>query len=143
MKEDLLKKLIASIKCGSCGQYYDESHIEVIERSEELWFLKVVCSSCHVHCMVAAIIREDNKPQIIMTLPKKSLISSGTWTMSGMKTCWRCMISLRTSMAISRVFSGRTNRNYSSFKLGEKSGNPVSTGFFCLIRGDVTALSSG
>jgi hypothetical protein len=73
MKEDLLKKLIASIKCGSCGQYYDESHIEVIERSDELWFLKVVCSSCHVHCMVAAIIREDNQPKIITDLTEKEL----------------------------------------------------------------------
>jgi len=64
MEENLIKKLIASIKCGSCGQPYEESRIDIIERSDELWFLKVVCASCHVRCMVAAIIREDKKTKV-------------------------------------------------------------------------------
>jgi len=73
MEERLIKKLIASIKCGSCGQLYEESHIEIIERSDELWFLRVVCASCHVHCMVAAIIREDRKPRVITDLTEAEM----------------------------------------------------------------------
>ena len=73
MEENLIKKLIASIKCGSCGQPYEESHIDIIERSDELWFLKVVCASCHVHCMVAAIIREDKKSRVITDLTEAEM----------------------------------------------------------------------
>jgi hypothetical protein len=60
--------LIASIKCGSCGQYYEEDNIDIIEHSEELWFLRVFCSSCHTKSLVAAIIREDKKAEVITDL---------------------------------------------------------------------------
>lgn len=73
MDEGLIKRLIASIKCGSCGQYYEEDHIEVIEHSDELWFMKVFCSSCHVRCLVAAIIREDARPEIITDLTREEM----------------------------------------------------------------------
>jgi hypothetical protein len=73
MEESLIKRLIASIKCGACGQHYEEDHIEVIEHTEELWFLRVSCSSCHVKCFVAAIIREDNKPEIVTDLSEAEL----------------------------------------------------------------------
>jgi len=73
MDDSLIKKLISSIKCGSCGQHYEEARIDVIEHSEELWFLKVVCASCHVGCLVAAIIREDSKPEIITDLTEAEL----------------------------------------------------------------------
>lgn len=73
MDENLIKRLIASIKCGSCGQNYLEDHIEVIEHRDELWFLKVFCSSCHVRCLVAAIIREDARPEVVTDLTEAEL----------------------------------------------------------------------
>ena len=73
MEESLIKKLIASIKCGSCGQNYQEDNIDIMEHSDELWFLKVFCSSCHVRCMVAAIIREDNRPEIVTDLTREEV----------------------------------------------------------------------
>lgn len=73
MEESLIKRLIASIKCGSCGQNYQEDHIDVIEHNDEVWFLKVFCSSCHVRCVVAAIIREDARPEIITDLTREEL----------------------------------------------------------------------
>ena len=73
MEESLIKKMIASIKCGACGQYYEEDNIDIIEHSEELWFLRVFCSACHVKCLVAAIIREDEKAEVITDLTKVEL----------------------------------------------------------------------
>ena len=73
MKESLIKRLIASIKCGTCGQNYEEDNIDVIEHSEELWFLRVLCSSCHVKSLVAAIIREDEKAEVITDLTEAEL----------------------------------------------------------------------
>ena len=73
MEERLIKRLIASIKCGSCGQHYGESNIDVIEHSEELWFLRVFCSSCHAKSLVAAIIREGKKAEVITDLTEAEL----------------------------------------------------------------------
>ncbi len=73
MDESLIKRLIASIKCGSCGQNYQEDNIEVIEHNGELWFLKVSCSSCHVRCMVAAIIRENARPEVVTDLTEEEV----------------------------------------------------------------------
>jgi hypothetical protein len=73
VEENLIKKLIASIKCGVCGQNYGEDNIEIIEHSEEMWFLKVFCPSCQVKCLVAAIIREDDKSEVITDLTESEL----------------------------------------------------------------------
>ena len=73
MKESLIKKLIASIKCGSCGQHYEEDNIDVIEHSQEVWFLRVFCSSCHVKCLVAAMIRGEEKAEVITDLTEAEL----------------------------------------------------------------------
>jgi len=73
VEESLIKKLIASIKCGACGQNYEEDNIEIIEHNEDLWFLKVFCSSCQVKCLVAAIIREGEKSRIITDLTESEL----------------------------------------------------------------------
>ena len=73
MDETLIKKMIASIKCGSCGQNYHEDHIEIVEHNDELWFMKVSCPSCHVRCLVAAIIRENAKPEVITDLTEEEM----------------------------------------------------------------------
>ncbi len=73
MNESLIKRLIASIKCASCGQNYGEEHIHVIEHRDELWFLKVSCPSCRISCLVAAIIREDAAPEIVTDLTPAEL----------------------------------------------------------------------
>ena len=61
MNEDLLKRLIATIKCGHCGQHYREDHIEIVEHDEEIWFLQVFCESCQVKAMVAAVIQQEKE----------------------------------------------------------------------------------
>jgi len=68
MDENFIKQLISSIKCGSCGKNYEEDHIEIIEHKEEMWFLRVSCSSCHLKCLVAAIIREDGESEVVTDL---------------------------------------------------------------------------
>ena len=73
MEESLIKKLIASIKCGACGQNYGEDNIEIIEHNDDLWFLKVFCPSCQVKCLVAAIIREGEKSEVITDLTDSEL----------------------------------------------------------------------
>lgn len=73
IEENFIRKLIASIKCGSCGQSYEDSHMDIIERNDELWFVRVVCSSCRSGCMVAAIIREDRRPESVTDLNEEEM----------------------------------------------------------------------
>jgi len=73
MDEHLIKQLVATISCTSCGQRFEPGNIEVIERKEELWFIKVICSSCHISCFVAAIIREERPPALITDLDEREL----------------------------------------------------------------------
>ena len=68
VKEKSIKRFMTSIKCGSCGQHYEVHNVEVLGHDEGMWFLRVLCSSCHTQCLVAAIIKEDKKPEIITDL---------------------------------------------------------------------------
>ena len=68
MEESLVKRMISSIRCGSCGKNYDDGHIEIIEHRDELWFLRVICPACHVRCLVAAIIRDDSRAEVVTDL---------------------------------------------------------------------------
>jgi hypothetical protein len=72
-EDDAIKRVIASLKCGSCGRSYREAGIDVIEHKEEVWFLKVVCPACHVRSLVAAIIREAKGAPIMTDLSAADL----------------------------------------------------------------------
>jgi hypothetical protein len=73
MEESLIKKFVTSMKCGSCGNHYEEAHIEVIEHTKHLWFMRVFCSSCHTRCLVAAILREDKKAEVVTDLTEDEM----------------------------------------------------------------------
>jgi hypothetical protein len=73
MRESVIKRLIASIRCSTCGQHYEEDHINVLEHSEELWFLRVFCSSCHVSSLVAAVVREGEQAEVVVDLTEAEL----------------------------------------------------------------------
>lgn len=59
MDDNLIKRLIATIKCGTCGLNYQENHVEIIKHDEDIWFLRVYCSSCQVKSLVAAVIKKE------------------------------------------------------------------------------------
>ena len=68
MKERVIRRLMASIKCSSCEQQYEEYDIDVLGHNEDMWFLRVRCSSCHTESLVAAVIREDKMPEVVTDL---------------------------------------------------------------------------
>lgn len=68
MEKGLLKKLFASIKCGYCGQSFGKGDIEVLGNKEDMWFLRVRCSSCHSHCLAAAIITKGKSTGLVTDL---------------------------------------------------------------------------
>ena len=73
MEEGLIKRLMASIKCGVCGQHYKEDDVDVLGHQEDLWFLTANCSGCHTRCLIAAEIKEDTVPEVITDLTTAEL----------------------------------------------------------------------
>ncbi len=70
MEEGLIKRVMASMKCGVCGQRYEPDNINVLGQQEDLWFLRVFCSVCQTQYLVAAVIREGKMPEVITDLTK-------------------------------------------------------------------------
>jgi hypothetical protein len=68
MKENVIKRVMTSMKCGACGQRYESANVSVLGRQEDLWFLKVFCSTCHTQYLVAAVIKEGRAPEVITDL---------------------------------------------------------------------------
>ena len=73
MKERLIKRLMASMKCESCGQHYEVYNIDVLGHREDLWFLRVHCSACHTQCLVAAIVKESRMSEVVTDLSEIEL----------------------------------------------------------------------
>jgi len=73
VEEGIVKRLMTSVRCSACGQYYQMDGIDVLGHEEELWFLRVSCPSCHTQYLVAAIIEEERAPEAITDLSQDEL----------------------------------------------------------------------
>lgn len=65
MDERFIKKLVATIKCGVCGQRYEGDNIRILGHYSDLWFLSVYCPACHSQGLVAAVIKEGKLPELL------------------------------------------------------------------------------
>ena len=77
MGESLIKKLMASMECGVCGQHYEVDNIEVLRHEEGLWFLRVGCVACHIQYLAAVVIKEGEAPEVITDLTEAELDKFG------------------------------------------------------------------
>ncbi len=68
MDERLIKRLIATIKCGTCGQNYREDHVDIVKHDDDVWFLNVFCPSCKVKSLVAAVIKREKDIEAVNDL---------------------------------------------------------------------------
>ena len=73
IEENLVKKLIASLECGHCGQHYEVDNVDIIGQEENSWFLNVFCSACQTQCLVAAIVKDNGTPKVITDLTEAEL----------------------------------------------------------------------
>ena len=68
MDDGFIKRLLSNMKCGVCGWHYEPSHIKILERREDLWFLSVFCPFCNSQALVAAIIKEGKMSEVVTDL---------------------------------------------------------------------------
>ena len=71
MDEGFIKRVVATIKCGVCGQHYEEKDVKLLGYHGDLWFLSVYCSACHSQGLVAVVIREGQLPELITDLTEE------------------------------------------------------------------------
>ena len=68
MEERLIKRLMTSIKCEYCGQKYELRNVDILGHKEGLWVLRVSCSNCHTQYIMAAVVKEDKRPETVAEL---------------------------------------------------------------------------
>jgi len=78
MEERIVKKLMTSIKCSKCGQNYLMRDIEILGNHENLWFLRVKCSSCYRRYLLTAVINQDRDPEAVSDLSDAELCRFGS-----------------------------------------------------------------
>ncbi|MBI2955243.1 MAG: hypothetical protein HYY30_13090 [Chloroflexi bacterium] len=68
--EKYIKEVVLSTveKCGACGRAYSFDNVTILGHEEELWFLMVVCDGCNIRGLIAALIKEHKRPQVITDL---------------------------------------------------------------------------
>ena len=73
MDDTFIKKILANMKCGVCGEQYESTNVNVIGHRDDLWFLTVYCPSCKSKGIVAAIVAADKSPEAITELTEAEL----------------------------------------------------------------------
>lgn len=68
MDEKFLKKLLATMKCGMCGNQYQAGNVNILGHKEDLWFLSVFCPSCKSQGLVAAVVKEGKVTDVVTEL---------------------------------------------------------------------------
>ena len=73
VEEDIIKKLVSSMKCGACRHYYEADNVDVIGHEGDLWFLSAFCSACQAQYLMAAVIKEERVSEVITDLTAAEL----------------------------------------------------------------------
>jgi len=68
MEEKFIRKLVASMKCETCGHQYEVYDVRVLGHREDLWFLRAFCPACRAQCLVAAVIKEERGCRVVTDL---------------------------------------------------------------------------
>ncbi len=59
MEERIVKKLMTSVKCSSCGQNYQLRNISVLGHHNDMWFFRAFCPTCQTNYRVAATVSAE------------------------------------------------------------------------------------
>jgi len=73
VEESLIKRLVASVKCGVCGQRYELENISILGHRQDLWYMEAHCSACHTQSLVAVVVKADGLREVITDLSDTEL----------------------------------------------------------------------
>lgn len=65
--EQVVRRLMAAVKCTVCGSPYASDRIKILGHRDELWFLAVTCGRCHTQALVAALLKDADGSSATLT----------------------------------------------------------------------------
>ena len=68
MDENLIRRLVSTIKCSVCGEGYEGANVRVLGHDDDVWFVSAHCPTCGSHSLVAAVINEGPIPELTTDL---------------------------------------------------------------------------
>jgi hypothetical protein len=68
MEQEILKKIVSSLRCEKCSGSFQPDEIVVLGRKENLWYLAVNCSACSNQEVVAALVEGTGEPEPLCDL---------------------------------------------------------------------------
>ena len=60
MEERVIKRLMTTVKCSSCGHNYFARNVQIMGHHHGMWFISAYCPSCQTHYLLAAIVNKEN-----------------------------------------------------------------------------------
>ena len=63
MDDKVVKKILSSMQCGSCGKYCEPTNIDVLGHKEDVWIISVYCPSCNTRGLVTVVIKESEESE--------------------------------------------------------------------------------
>jgi len=55
----ILRQVVQTIRCGSCGALYRAEDLTILESTDNVWMLMAVCPGCETQVMVMVVVKED------------------------------------------------------------------------------------
>jgi hypothetical protein len=71
--EQVVRRLMTSLKCRQCGGQYGSGNIQVLGHRKELWFLSVYCPHCQNEGLLALSVRQNRSPQPVTDLTPQEI----------------------------------------------------------------------
>lgn len=68
MEDELIRRLLSTMKCVVCGQRYAPDDINVLGHRENLWFVGVLCPACGNRGLVAAAVNSIKAKRFVTDL---------------------------------------------------------------------------
>jgi ribosomal protein L44E len=72
MEERTIKRLMASVKCSSCGQNYESRYVRILGHHLGLHFISAYCPSCQMQSLLAVTVGKE-KVQALTDLTEEEL----------------------------------------------------------------------
>ena len=73
VEENLIRKLITTIKCSLCGRRYDSGSIKVMGHKEDFWFFGASCNACKTRSLIAVVVKNGKPPELVTDLSEEEL----------------------------------------------------------------------
>jgi hypothetical protein len=80
LEDSHIKYLLSRIKCGVCGQRYENATIEFMGNFEEFSYFQITCQICKTQALVTAVVQKDEDSQKVTDVTVDELANSDNRT---------------------------------------------------------------